>query len=253
MRVATVLLEQTGEAVDNNTRLDIVSRVAVALRGEPTVILCAAGWLNARTKKPADLFPLVQAKLCSALGDNVACIGIDGRKGRDQIALAISKQGIVAAARKFHPTDYDRSIRIAAADDYLAKEEGFARIFSVGGTKLYLAVCNDVFGLPQRWLENPGVDAVLGLIHGFYPRGQGGSGDVDFARKGLAGASKQWGCPAFASAVFFDRPVPPAWPSGILWNQGEASVRTWKYTDNPLTPDVIDVGIDGVTVRTFGV
>ena len=60
------------------------------------------------------------------------------------------------------------------------------------------------------------------------------SGDVDFARKGFAGASKQWACPVFGSAISFNRPVSERWPSGVCWNQGSKSTKKWKYDDNPV-------------------
>ena len=51
---------------------------------------------------------------------------------------------------------------------------------------------------------------------------------------GFVGASKQWGCPVFGSAVFFNRPIPERWPSGVYWNQGSKSTKTWRYDNNPV-------------------
>jgi hypothetical protein len=104
-----------------------------------------------------------------------------------------------------------------------------------------MAVCYDVFGLKK--LPNPGVNIILNTIHQFTPRCKckgakckcgAASGDVDFARKGLAGASKAWNSPVFGSVVFFNRSIPQKWPSGVYWNQGHKSVQKWKYKNNPI-------------------
>ncbi len=104
----------------------------------------------------------------------------------------------------------------------------FDRIFTKNGKKFYLAV----FGIRHQKTSNPGVDAILTLAHRFYPRDRGPSGDVDFARKGFAGASVQWNCPVFGTAVFFDRTIPAQWPTGVLWCEKNKSVKDFKYADN---------------------
>jgi predicted amidohydrolase len=165
----------------------------------------------------------------------------------------MDKTGIIGAARKFYPTGEERDW-IAFAPSHVAQESGLPRTFTVGGSTFYVAVCYDTFGIHHQELENPGVDGVLVLAHQFNRRGDGGSGDVDFARKGLAGAARQWECPVFGAAVFNNRPVPDRWPSGIIWNQGDTSVKNWKYTDNPLVPEVVQLSqpeLDGVVVRLF--
>jgi hypothetical protein len=55
-------------------------------------------------------------------------------------------------------------------------------------------------------------------------------------RHGFAGASREWGCPVFGAAVFFDRRVPRNWPSGVYWTRGDVSTQVWGYDDNPLRP-----------------
>lgn len=67
---------------------------------------------------------------------------------------------------------------------------------------MFLAVCYDSFGIKHQKLRKRGVDLVFDLIHGFYPKGEGGSGEVYFAKHGLAGAAKQWNCPVFGAVVF---------------------------------------------------
>ena len=44
----------------------------------------------------------------------------------------------------------------------------------------------------------------------------------------------QWDCPVFGAVVYFNRPIPERWPSGVLWDQGDKNLRFWKYDDNPL-------------------
>lgn len=60
-----------------------------------------------------------------------------------------------------------------------------------------MAVCYDSFGIKKQQLKNPGIDAVLDLVHRFHPIGEESSGDVLFAKHGFAGASKHWRCPTF--------------------------------------------------------
>jgi len=77
------------------------------------------------------------------------------------------------------------------------------QVFQAKHKKLYMAVCYDGFGIRKLNLVNPHVDAVLNLVHGFYPKGEGGSGDVYFAKSSFAGSSRQWKCPTFGAAIFF--------------------------------------------------
>ena len=167
--------------------------------------------------------------------DTNICLGIDGRNGKDQMALAINRQRIIAMGRKFYPTEGEKN-DIQTANDYMAEERGVSRILQVKGKKLYMAVCYDGFGIRKLNLTNPHVDAVLNLVHGFYPKGDGGSGDVYFAKYSFAGSSKQWKCPTFGAATFLGRDIPLNWPTGVLWNQKNKNLQNWKYQDNPLSP-----------------
>jgi len=79
---------------------------------------------------------------------------------------------------------------------------------------------------------------------------------VDFARKGLAGASKAWNCPVFGSVVFFYREIPPRWPSGVYWNQGNKSVQSWKYKNNPVKTEAefeITIREGAASVRIYDI
>jgi hypothetical protein len=114
----------------------------------------------------------------------------------------------------------------------------------------------------QKSLPNPGVDIILNTVHQFTPRCKckkepcecgTASGDVDFAKKGFTGASKQWNCAVFGSVAFlalqgkwrrYRRNIPPNWPSGVYWNQGNKSRKNWCYKDNPIEPkDTFGVSI----------
>jgi hypothetical protein len=98
----------------------------------------------------------------------------------------------------------------------------------------------------------PRIDVLLNLIHGFRKKGEGLSGDVLFARHGLAGASMAWHCPIFGAVVFY-RPliIPSNWPSGVYWDaRSPKTTRHFQYKDNALKPvTVLDSG--NMQVRIF--
>lgn len=262
--VATVMRAQDTKAeAGNETRAgllaEIVRAVVETVPGNG-VVLFPAGWFDAGNAPARDLIDWVVGHIRPVLADAggrvAVCVGADGRGACDQLGLLVTYGGLAGLARKFHPAPAERDLGLVLADDHLCQEGSHDRIVTLWGRRFYMAVCYDVFGIPQLGLESPGVDAVLVLAHGFCPKGSGSSGDVDFARKGLAGASKGWGCPAFASAVFFDRPIPPAWPSGLLWNLGDESVKVWKYADNPLHKEVVSTvrpEADGVELHMYRV
>ena len=151
-----------------------------------------------------------------------------------QIGAAISKNGIKALGRKFHPAPGEEHVELA--ESYQSREEGYTRIFELNGEKYFICACYDSFGLKHNNIQNIGADVVLDLVHGFHPKGKGNSGDVYFAKNGFAGASKHWDCLVFGAAVFFNRKIPRNWPSGVYWDQGNISTKSWKYSDNPIMP-----------------
>lgn len=239
LSVATILIESDGNA-GNADRIGLLRQVLKQVGNDSDVVLLPGGFLS-YYDEPRKYYSSVEEAVLPLLKQlqrpAVVCLGIDGRDSVDQIALAIDKGGIIAAGRKFHPTAAEEGI-IVKAQSYTDLEDGYPRTFGVNGRKAFLAVCYDSFGIRHKQLRNPHVDIVLNCVHGFFPPGQGDSGDVYFARHGFAGASKKWGCPAFGAAVFFNRKIPPNWPSGILWNQGSKSTQDFKYSDNPITqPD----------------
>jgi hypothetical protein len=277
--VATVLLrsnERFGQT-DNDIRKkvleNILNETLRRTRGDG-VILFPGGYLNSGKKKANAIFNFatnhLKEELRKVKRNIIVCFGIDGRLGRgypkdfpkDQLAIAVSRKGIIAIGRKFNPTE-DEEGKISSASTYQSLENRKFRIFSLNGKRFYMAVCYDVFGLKQ--LSNPGVKVILNAIHQFTPRCKckpkpckcgAASGDVDFARKGLAGASREWNCPVFGSVVFFKPNIPPRWPSGVRWNQGNKSVKQWKYRNNPIkTGDEFELSIkEGVAlVRIYNI
>lgn len=164
-----------------------------------------------------DCIEEVSNRLSELESDIVICLGIDGRVDgslkiedppKDQIALAVGKDGIISAGRKFYPRDKERG-RIQ-----LGKATTSERIFALGGKQHYLAVCYDIFGVKHKYPKNPGVDILLNLIHEF-TRSEEGSGISYFTRLGLGGASSEWNCPVYASAFFINRTISEEWPMGV--------------------------------------
>ncbi len=261
--VATVVLQSNGR-YSKEERLEVLSQV-VDLVAKKTdgdgVILFPGGWFSAGKVEARSLYKWVGEQvggiLCKKDRIMIACLGIDGRKtsewSKDQIGAAISKEGIIALGRKFHPAPNEKRY-VDLANDHLEKEENRSRVFELGGRKYFICACYDSFGIKQKGIPNFGIDVILDLVHGFYPKGQGSSGDVYFAKHGFAGASKEWGCLTFGAAVFFNRRIPERWPSGVYWNQGGASTQKWRYEDNPIKPQIeFEVSIkEGITsVRMY--
>ena len=104
----------------------------------------------------------------------------------------------------------------------------------LNGVKYFMCVCYDIYGIRHLNLPNPDVDVVLNLVHCFYPVGEGPAGTTFFTKHGFAGASKQWRCPVFGTAVFFNCDTYENWPTGVYWNRGDISTLNWRYAYNPL-------------------
>ena len=209
------------------------------------VILFPGGWFNADEEEARSLYEWVEKNVRNILLSrderNIdVCVGIDGRVtqyAKDQIGMAVSKKGIEAIGRKFHPVPEEKG-HVELAKDYLSKEENKSRVFNLNGRKYFLCACYDSFGIKRKVIPNFEIDVILDLVHGFYPKGERGSGDVYFAKHGFARASKEWDCLVFGAAVFFNRKIPERWPSGVYWNQGDESTQKWRYENNPIKPQV---------------
>ncbi|MDK2908055.1 MAG: hypothetical protein PWQ87_513 [Candidatus Woesearchaeota archaeon] len=243
--VATVVLRSNGE-YSNEDRLEVLSQV-VDLIAKKTdgdgVILFPGGWFSADKKGARSLYKLVEKQVRTILSKKdrimIACLGIDGRKtsewAKDQIGAAISREGIIALGRKFHPTLNEKE-NVNLASDHLEKEKDKSRVFKFGGRKYFICVCYDIFGIKQKRIPNFGIDVVLDLVHGFHPKGKGPSGAPNFARHGFAGVSTQWKCPVFGAAVFFNREIPERWPSGVYWDGGKTRNSECTYENISLKP-----------------
>ena len=252
--ISTVLLEEFQERyghTDNQKRLNlllkIIKETASKTRGSG-ILLLPAGYFHTSRFKPSIKYQQWISPIKRELNKIknrriVVVLGVDGRntsKGRvpifkDQIALAVDRSGIIAAARKFHPTAGEKSTTVLA-NEYLAKENGKSRIFEFNGKRFYLAVCYDLYGIRHLNLTNPGISEVLNLIHMFNKRSDpiGGSGDVYWAKNGMAGASMKWKCPVYGSVVFFNRKIPERWPSGVLAKGKNGNTKTWRYEENKI-------------------
>lgn len=258
LRIATVVVQTSSGRIPNEERIALLSNIVDTLGISADVVLLPAGFLKAKDR-PRSMYQSIVSEVARlaarSSGEPIVCFGIDGRENwngvpQDQIALAVSARGIVAIARKFHPTKDENGL-IDVARSHLSEEDGFSRIFECKGRALFLAVCYDAFGIRQRRLANPGVDAVLNLIHSFHPKGSGGSGEVYFAKHGLAGASRQWKCPVFAAVKFRGREIPENWPTGVLWTRGDKDTQQWAYSDNPLRPLRHSIWVDGPSERAL--
>jgi len=223
----------------NEDRLDALSTVVRSVVKQSTgdgIILFPAGMIYTEDKAPSTFYDRIQETLIPVLKQTkdhvIVCTGVDS--ARDQIAIAVDKTGIIAKGRKFYTAPGEDQIELAP--DSSSEEDGKSRIFELNSTRYYLCVCYDIFGLKHEHLPNQDVDVALDLAHAFYPKGEGPSGESYFARHGFAGASKQWGCLVFGTAVFFNRGIPEHWPTGVYWNQGDKSTREWRYSDNPIKP-----------------
>ncbi len=245
-RVVTVLFE-CRDHYRARDRLDAIQEVIDAVsrssRGA-TLLLFPAGWIKApvgtSTARALDqIVRFTQGALRPARANVTVCVGVNGRRIRgnayDQLAVVVGATGVQAIARKFYAAPGEK---IDAPGRWSEGESGFSRTVQFGGKRLFVAVCYDVFAIRQLLLPRPrGVDGVLNLVHGFGRAGTAGSGDVLFARHGLAAASCAWRrSPVFASASFFDRPIAPRWPSGVRWRGAATSTMTWTYGDNSLHP-----------------
>lgn len=265
--LATITLDTVREGTySTQIRLNTVSQVVrgLAAEGYPSggVLLFPGGWLDAGEAVPdAEYCKRAADALMPALEGtgHTICFGIDGGAdadgfARDQLAIAVHDgDGICAVARKFAPSPQEVG-HVALCENFTAGEARYPRTFAHRGKTYFPAVCYDSYGISHGAGPNPGVDAVVNCVHCFYPKGQGPSGETYFAKHGFAGASKRWGCPVFGTAIFYERRMPPAWPTGVMWASGEKSTAKWRYNENPLVP-VMSFAIENeeglITIRVF--
>ena len=222
-------------------KLQLLDTIIQSLKDDTDILVLPAGYFNSDDKKAESIFENIEnfiVKLIHKYNKGlVVCLGIDGRDMKDQLALAIDKTGIIAIARKFHHMNSN----INLADNAFAKEQNMERHFYVKDKKAYLAVCYDIFGITHKKLLNENnYDFIIGVIHGFNSSG----GDSDFARKGLAGAAKQWNVHTYAAAVFSDNRNPTNWTTGVEWIHGNESVKAFSYKDIVIKSDLTNIKTD---------
>lgn len=231
--------------IANADKFKLLSNILSYLTKDTDILILPAGFLNSKSRRPETIFDeteKVLTKLVKKYNNNLfICFGIDGRKKTDQLALTINKTGIVAIARKFHHMNDSRHL----ADSAFSLEHNKRRHFLVKDKQPYLAVCYDIFGISKLKLENEiNCDFIIAVIHGFNSRG----GDSDNARKGLAGASKQWKVHSYASAVFSENRNADNWPSGIKWTHGKKSVNNYSYDKIRINSDLETLTTDIATI-----
>lgn len=251
--VGTVILQSNVEVADekhprNNpmriAELDQILRVLVERTSGDGVILFPGGWVHTQYEPAETIYPELERCVTEVLSgtarDLKVCIGIDGFFNRengddpydqDQMALTVDRTGIIAIARKFHPTDDVERRNIILAKNHVDGELGFPRIFELNGVRYFPFVCYDVYG-PKRDLQQfpkPDVDVGLNLIHRFRPKGDGLSQENYFPVNGWSEASFEWDIPIFGTSIFFRRQIPSSWPSGIAWTSGPV----WKKLKYP--------------------
>ena len=249
----------------NKERMNVLSKVVESILGKSSgngVILFPGGMFSTGENEAKTYYNEVEETVKNILSKTerniVVCAGIDGSVDKegysnDQIGIAISKNGIDAIGRKFYPTAQERE-HVKRAKNHLSEEDGKPRFFELNGIKYFMCVCYDIFGIRHKNLPKLDVDVVLNLVHCFYPKGEGPSGEPYFARHGFGGASKQWDCPVFGAVVFFNREIPERWPTGVCWNQGDKSTQKWRYEDNPIKSKdefKMNVGEDAVLVKIY--
>jgi len=250
--LATVTLEScTDKNVEKNEDrltclLAIADRLASTIQGD-CIILFPGGWFHTDRAPAKDILETVTSRIRDHLAnypsEMILCLGIDGlmtpeRFDRDQLGLAVGRSGLLALGRKFHRSQGDIEGKVISAPDHLALEQGYDRTFTLNGHRFFLAVCYDIKGIANRRLTNPGIDVVLNLVHFFYSNkeGQGLSGVADFTRKILPNASRQWGCPVFATATFVRRRITEKYRTGMYWRMGERKITECLTDDNSLRP-----------------
>jgi hypothetical protein len=219
------------------------------------IILFPGGWFNTDSARVSTYYSeleneikeIFQGLSPARIQDFIVCIGLDGyidSNGfdRDQVAMAINSEGIIALGRKFYPSGEEREkAEICKADSHIVTENGYHRIFTFDGISHYMAECNDIYGPKQLHLPKPDetrIDVLLNLVHFFFPPPIRPHSVTSFVRKGLAGASKQWDVPVFGSVVFVGRPISSDWQPAMYWRCGDTSVSSKGMTTelNSLKP-----------------
>jgi hypothetical protein len=225
----------------NATRMELLASVLEHVRDRgPVLLVLPAGYFSSDDQPPHEICQWAADEIAYLLQEHAegstVCLGVDGRDGRDQMGLAIRREGLVAMGRKFFPAPGEE---IDRADGPFEREQGLPRLFSFAGRQYYLAVCYDGFGMKRTSpTGSPAIDGIVNLVHYFAPPREPGAGAGYFARYGFAGASRTWDCPVYG-AVVFGGTIQESWPTAVLWNQGDLDSKRWTYSHNPLQPEEV--------------
>ncbi len=274
--IATVTLESsTYKYPDNNPEknarknedrmaalFQITRKLASTYSGQG-IILFPGGYFHSGITETATYIPqitdtirpLLQEIYKDTSASIIICLGIDGkvlledgplnRYDANQVAIVISKDGLIAYAKKFHPTDESEAQVLDLARDYLSPEQlgnaSYTRFFTHAGRCFYIAVCNDIKGL--KGLQRPSfVDGILNCVHGCYNRGDGPTCSY-FVRLNFAGTSQDWNCPVFGAVVFFKRVIAEKWRTGIFYRMWDKAPIQCDTDENALAPVQTDSSV----------
>lgn len=241
--IATVTLQTPigDNPPSEDTRMEelflIVGKIAENTMGDG-IIVFPAGWFSNEKNTAHSIIPKIEQQIKYFLSQYsntiIVVFGIDGDRDnngndRDQIVVAFSKSEMVAAARKFNPTEEDLKFGLVPAE-VTDLELGKHRIFSLNGINYFLAVCNDVSGGHNKKINKKTLDfhSILNPVHKF----DKGDGITDWVRKKVGLESKYWGCPIFGSVKFINGyEIQEIWRPGIFWPFKENVNTRTKGTD----------------------
>ena len=246
--IATVTLQTSisDNPPSEDTRLEelflIVGKIAENTMGDG-IIVFPAGWFSNEKNTAHSILPKIEQQIKYFLSQHsrtiIVVFGIDGDRDnngndRDQIVVAFSKTEMVAAARKFNPTQEDLEFGLVPAE-VTDLELGKHRIFSLNGINYFLAVCNDVSGGHNKNINKKTLDfhCILNPVHKF----EKGDGITDWVRKKVGLESKYWGCPIFGSVKFINGyEIQESWKPGVFWSFKEnINTRTKGTTVDKIT------------------
>ncbi|GAA4839493.1 hypothetical protein [Algivirga pacifica] len=203
INIATALI-RSDDSYSNHSRFLLLERLLSELDDKVSIIVLPGGFFKIETLEKVEIAS-IEESICNLLKRSnktaIVCFGID--TNNEELGVAISNKGIEAFCEKFYYHD-----RIIPSKGNIGLW-GYQRYFVFKRQNFYLAVCYDskgIYDLPLPKENN--VSFILNLIHAFYPKGDGMSGDSSFARKLMLGASKYWECPIIGATLFVHRDVP---------------------------------------------
>lgn len=162
----------------------------------------------------------------------------------EQVSVAITKKGIISAARKFHPTDEEKG-KIKLSKSFNSKNFGYKRYFKYANLSFCMAVCYDIFGIRKENVKITNGTVILNLIHMFSKSGKG-SGVFYYVRDGLARTSYHILSKVFCAAVFEKKSF-NNYVSGV--NIKKQVNMKWKYKDSNHYTKTFETKYENVLVR----